>query len=112
MVCSYVFLYYSIKQKDNSVWILTGTICPIDRIPPGILAWNAGQPKNQTLTNTRKEGIYGKIIGWNSINSIVSIPLGLLDLSADRPERQVLTRTLKEGAYRKIIGWVVSVSEE
>ena len=68
---------------------ITGTICPIERIPPGILAWNADPPKNQTLTNTRKEGTYGK-----HSKSIGSIPLGILNLSADQPESQALTRTL------------------
>ena len=36
----------------------------IEHVALGLYCWSADRPENHELTNTRKEGAYGKINGW------------------------------------------------
>ena len=115
------FLRCFIKQKDNSVWILTVTVCPPEGMESShlytyILAMGkSGEDHTPVTEHFMKEAnelMEGFDFYSGKSNKIERMALGMLTWNADRPERQALTHTRKEGTYGKVSGWAVKVSEE
>ena len=115
------FLRCFIKQKENSVWVLTVTVCPPeDKKSSGnytiILAiGKSGEDHTEVIKNFMKQAeelMEGFDCYFDSTKSIERVAFGILAWCADRPEMQALTHTLKEGTYGKVFGWSVNPSEE
>ena len=115
------FLRCFIKQKDNSVWILTVTVCPPEGMESShlytyILAiGKSGDDHTKVTEHFMKEArdlMEGIEVYTATNNRIERVAFGIATWNADRPERQVLTHTRKEGTYGKVSGWAVRVSEE
>ena len=116
------FLRCFIKQRDNSVWVLTVTICPPESVK-----------SNGTNTFVLAMGRHGKNVDHTPViehymeecqrlmsgfdcyfgdtNQIGRMAVGMLSWSADRPERQSISNTRQEGLYGKVTGWAAKVSE-
>ena len=115
------FLRCFVKQKDNSVWLLTVTVCP-----PGdikglnkytiILAMGKSSEDHSKVVEHYMEAAAELMKGFDcysgSSQTMERVAMGMLVWKADRPEMQALTLTLKEGIYGKISGWAVNPSEE
>ncbi len=105
------FLRCFIKQKDNSVWILTVTICP-----PYIERWSGNHtyllamgkssldhsPIIDHFNEEVKEIMQGFTCYFGDDNKMRDVAFGKLFHSADRPERQMCLNTRKEGAFGKV----------
>ena len=115
------FLRCFIKQKDNSIWILTVTICP----PEGqmssrrytiVLAMGKSSedhtPVIEHYMRELSEMMKGFDCYFGSSNKIQRIAFGMVAWNADRPENQMLTCTRKEGTYGKVTGYAVKPSEQ
>ena len=99
------FLRSFVKQKDNSVWILTVTFCP----PVGEYSFNW---YTQTLAIGKSGEDHSKVFEWymeelkeikkgqmyynGTTNKFERLAFDLLIELADRPERQDLSDTRKE----------------
>jgi len=114
------FLRCFIKQKDNSVWILTVTICPPDGMESShlytyVLAMGKSSEDHTPVTEHFMREASELMTGFDYFdgesNMFKRMALGVLVWAADRPERQTLTHTRKEGTYGKVSGWAVNVSE-
>ena len=115
------FLRCFIKQKENSVWILTVTICPPEHMKSSglythVLAMGkSGQdhtPVVEYYMRKVKELMVGFDCYFGSTNKIERVSLAMITWNADRPENQSLTHTMKEGHYGKVTGWAAKVSED
>ena len=115
------FLNSFIKQKDNSVWMLTVTICPPENMKTSgrytyILAIGKSDADHSEVIDHYLEEADKLMKGFDcyfgATNKIERVALGLLCWSADRPEQQSITHTRKEGHYGKVTGWAVNVSQE
>ena len=115
------FLNSFIKQKDNSVWILTVTICPPENMKSSgrytyILAIGKSDADHSEVIDHFLEEADKLMKGFDcffgATNKIEHVALGTLCWSADRPERQSITHTRKEGHYGRVTGWAVNVSQE
>ena len=115
------FLRCFIKQKENSVWILTATICPPESEKSNgtntfVLAMGkSGEDHTKVIENYIEECqrlMKGFDIYFGESNEIGRMAAGMLIWNADRPERQMITNTKKEGTYGLVTGWAVNVSEE
>ena len=117
--CSIGYLYFwsdsflrcFIKQKDNSVWILTVTICP-----PYIERWSGNHtyvlamgkssldhsPIIDHFNEEVKEIMRGFTCYFGDESKMRDVAFGKLFHSADRPERQMCLNTRKEGAFGKV----------
>lgn len=112
------YLQSFIKQKDQSVWLLTVTISP----PKGDISKGT---YTQVLAIGKKSQDHTDVINhyWEEIknlqkgfdcylacsNSIEKVAFGLAYWSTDRPERQYVLNTLGEGTYGKITGYSAQV---
>ena len=115
------FLRCFVKQKDNSVWILTVTVCPPQKeISTGkytfVLAMGrSGADHTPVFEHYYKEA-YELMKGFKCYlgisNDIVDVGFGLLNHLADRPERKLLNQTRKEGDYGKVTGYAVFVNPD
>jgi hypothetical protein len=115
------FLRCFIKQKDNSVWILTVTICPptekkSSHLYTHVLAMGRHDADHTPVIVHYMKEVAELMKGidcyFGSSNSIERVAFGMVAWNADRPELQMLTNTRKEGTYGKVLGWAVNVSEK
>ena len=113
------FLRCFVKQKDNSVWILTVTISPPwADINKGtythVLAMGKSSEDHTPVIDyymrEARELQRGFRCYFGNSNDIRYVAFGLLLHSADRPERQGLGHTRKEGYYGKITNYAHCVS--
>lgn len=115
------FLRCFIKQKDNSVWILTVTICPPESEKSSgrythVLAMGKSSEDHTPVIERYLEEYIGLMKGFKcyfgASNDIRRMAVSMLAWNADRPERQMISNTRKEGTYGKISGWAANVSQE
>ena len=115
------FLRCFIKQKENSVWILTVTVCPPENKKSSgnytiILAiGKSGEDHTEVVERFMQEAdelMKGFDCYFGSTRTMERVAFGVLAWCADRPEMQSLTHTMKEGNYGKVSGWSVKPSEE
>ena len=115
------FLRCFIKQKENSVWILTVTICPPDDKKSSgkytiILAIGKSSEDHTEVVESFMKQANELMEGFDcylgSSKTMARVSFGTLLWCADRPEAQSLTHTMKEGTYGKVAGWSVNPSEE
>jgi hypothetical protein len=115
------YLNSFIKQKDNSVWVLTVTFCPPEDMKSSgrythVLAIGKSDSDHTAVINhymgKAEELMSGFDCYFGDTNRIERVALGMLCWSADRPELQFITNTRKEGNYGRVTGWATDVSEE
>ena len=115
------FLRCFIKQKENSVWILTVTICPPESekstgMNTFVLAMGkSGEDHTKVIEhyiNECQSLMKGFDVYFGETNEIGRMAVSMLTWNADRPERQMISNTKKEGTYGLVSGWAVNVSEE
>ena len=115
------FLRCFIKQKENSVWILTVTVCPPENKKSSgnytiILAIGKSSEDHTEVVESFMKQANELMEGFDcylgSSKTMARISFGTLLWCADRPEAQSLTHTMKEGIYGKVAGWSVNPSEE
>jgi len=115
------FLRCFVKQKENSVWILTVTICPPESEKSSgaythILAMGkSGEDHTPVIEHYLKE--YTKLMKgfdcyFGESNDVRRMAVGMLCWNADRPERQMIGETRKEGDFGKVTGYAVKVDED
>ena len=114
------FLRCFIKQKENSVWVLTVTICPPeDEKSAGkytfVLAMGkSGEdhtPVIEHFLGEYQDLMKGFKCYFGKTNDIGRMAVSMLTWNADRPERQSLGNTRKEGHTGKVSSWAVTVPE-
>ena len=114
------FLRCFIKQKENSVWVLTVTICPPENEKSTgnytyVLAMGkSGEdhtPVVEHFLREYQELMKGFKCYFGETNEIGRMAVSMLTWNADRPERQFLADTRKEGHTGKVSSWAVKVSE-
>ena len=115
------FLRCFIKQKDNSVWILTATVCPpeskkLSDMYTYVLAIGRSDQDHTPVINhfikqlnELKTGFY-----WYNGNSnkMERVAFDMIAYSADRPERQSLLGNRKEGTFGRAQGFAANPSTE
>ena len=117
------FLRCFVKQKDNSVWVLTVTVCPHESDKANgantfILAiGKSGKEVDHSPVVTHyveecQRLMKGFDCYFGDTNEIGRMAVGMLTWNADRPERQSISNTRQEGHYGKVTGWAAKVSEE
>ena len=117
------FLNCYVKQKDNSVWVLTVTICPPESEKTAgkntfVLAIGrsgADVDHRKVIKHYLEEYqrlVKGFDVYFGETNEIGRMAVNMLFWSADRPERQMIGSTMKEGIYGKVSGWAVNISED
>ena len=115
------FLNCFIKQKDNSVWIFTVTICPPEEEKSSgkytyVLAMGQGGTDHTKVVEHYmkecQELMQGFQCYFGNTNTLGRMAIGHLYSSADRPETQEMSHTMKEGTYGKVSGWSAPIDEE
>ena len=117
------FLRCFIKQRENSVWVLTVTICPPESDKTNgnntfILAIGKSgkevdhRPVIEHYIKECIELMKGFDCYFGESNTIGRMAVGMLLWSADRPERQMINNIKIGGNYGKISGWSALVSEQ
>ena len=117
------FLRCFIKQRENSVWVVTVTICPPESEKTNgtntfILALGKSgkevdhRPVIEHYIKECQELMKGFDCYFGDSNTIGRMALAMLTWNADRPERQMITNTKQEGHHGKITGWSAKVSEK
>ena len=115
------FLVSFVKQKDNSVWIMTVTIsAPLDKINTGkytfVLAMGrSNNDHTKVIEHYHREAreLMGGFEAYFACrNEIKKTALGLLFHSGDRPERQVILGNRKEGHCGKCTLYAVCINAE
>ena len=115
------FLRCFVKQKENSVWVLTATVCPFENVKSTgantyVLAIGKSGDDHTEIINMYIKECAELMAGFDcyfgDINEIGRMAVGMITYHADRPERQMGMRTMKEGTFGKISGWAVDVSGE
>ena len=113
------FLRCFVKQKDNSVWVLTVTVCPPeDQKSNGantrVLAIGKSGDDHTPVIDYYIREAWKIRSGFpcylGAENKICHVMLWMITWNADRPERQVLSGTIKEGAYGMFTGWAMSLN--
>jgi len=116
------FLRCFIKQRENSVWILTVTICPPENVKSSgvqthVLAMGkSGEDHTPIIEHYLKEA--QKLMkGFpcyfgDDTNAIGRLAVGMLAWNADRPERQMASCTRKEGIWGLVSMWAARVSKD
>jgi len=114
------FLNCFIKQKDNSVWIITVTICPPENKKSSgkythVLAMGRSSENHTKVfehyLKECKELMDGFHCYFGITNEICLVAFGLLTLNGDRPERQAISHNRKEGHYGKVTNMAAPVDE-
>jgi len=120
LMWSDAFLRCFIKQKENSVWIITATVCPpTNKMSSGfythVLAMGKSGSDHTKVINHYLREIKQLQTGFKcymgATNTIEHVALDMIAWSADRPERQMLQGTRKEGTYGKVSGYAVNPDE-
>ena len=121
LMWSDAFLRCFVKQGENSVWIITMTVCPPEKKASSgmythVLAMGKGTEDHTDVINYYLEEVQQLREGFDcyfgATNRIGRMAIAIIVWSADRPERQALQNTRKEGIYGKVSGWAVNVSED
>ena len=108
------FLRCFVKQKNNSVWILTVTISPpLDKISTGkfthVLAiGKSSEDHSDVFTHFHREArelMNGFNCYYGDENAMRPTALACLFNSADRPENASLANTRQEGHFGKVRGY-------
>ena len=114
------FLRCFIKQKDNSVWILTVTVCPPEALKSNgnntyVLAMGKSSddhtPVIEHYLQEAKDLMKGFECYFGDRNEIGRMSVSMVTWNADRPERHSILHTKKEGVYGKITSWSADVNE-
>ena len=104
------FLRTWVKQKDNSIWILTATICPpmgyaLSPFHTYCLAIGNSQEKHDRVIDYYMRELRTMRIAKQRYcaiqNTFISTAFDLLVYIADRPERDSILHTLNGGTYGK-----------
>ena len=113
------FLRCFVKQKDNSVWIMTITFCPpysdmsTGRYTYVVAMGKSSEDHTKVLEYFHHE-IQDLLKGFKifdaSTNSVRFIVPSLLFISADRPERAAIACTRQEGNWGKVTGYAVKIN--
>ena len=110
-----------IKQKENSVWILTVTVCPPEALKSNgtntyVLAMGKSgddhTPVIEHYLAEAKELMKGFKCYFGDTKTIERMAFSMLIWLADRPEWQMILNTMKEENYGKISGWSADVNEK
>lgn len=114
------FLVSFVKQKDNSVWLLTVTIsAPFGHMNTQkytyVLAMGrSSEDHSKVVAHFRKEAtelMSGFRVYYGHSNEIRNTAVGLLFHLGDRPEKQSIMVTRKEGHFGKFSNWSVCINE-
>ena len=114
------FLRCFIKQKDNSVWILTVTVCPPEALKSNgkntyVLAMGKSSddhtPVIEHYLQEAKDLMKGFECYFGDRNEIGRMSVSMVTWNADRPERHSILHIKKEGIYGKITSWSADVNE-
>ena len=114
------FLRCFVKQKENSVWIITVTVCPPgNKMSSGmytyVLAMGVSSDDHTAVIDHYLEEIemlkQGFMCYFGETNTIERVALSMVVWNADRPERQMILNSRKEGNYGKVSGWAVKIDE-
>lgn len=112
------YLQSFIKQKDNSVWLLTANIgLSKEDISKGtytvVLAIGRKSQDHTEVIDHYMNEVQELKKGFDCYlactNSIERVAFGLLYWSTDRPERQYVLNTLGEGTFGKITGYAAQI---
>ena len=115
------FLRCFVKQKENSVWVLTATVCPFENDKSTgantyVLAIGKSGDDHTEIINMYVKECAELMTGFDcyfgDMNKIGRMAVGMITYHADRPERQMSMCTRKEGTFGKVSGWAVDVSGE
>ena len=103
------FLRCFIKQRENSVWILTVTICPPEHVKSSgvqthVLAMGMSSEDHTPIIEHYLKEAQKLMKGFpcyfgDDTNAIGRLAVGMLGWNADRPERQMASCTRKEGLW-------------
>ena len=113
------FLRCFVKQKDNSVWVLTVTVCPPeDQKSNGantrVLAIGKSSDNHTPVIDYYIREAWKIRSGFpcylGAEKKICHVTFWMITWNADRPERQVLSGTRKEGVYGMFTGWAMSLN--
>jgi len=111
------FLRCFIKQKDNSIWILTATVCPpeskklSDMYTYVLAIGRSGQDHTPVINHFIKQLNDLKIgFEWynGSSNKVERVAFDMIAWSADRPERQAILGNRKEGTFGRVMGYAAN----
>ena len=114
------FLRCFVRQRENSVWILTVTICPPESEKSNgkftyVLAIGKSSedhtPVIEHYVDQCMELMKGFECYFGATNEIRRMAVAMLTWSADRPERQAILNTLQEGTYGRVSGYATDVDE-
>ena len=115
------FLNSFIKQKDNSVWLLTATVCPpYDQTNSDkfkfVLAMGKSSLDHSEVINHYLSEIEGLKEGFMyysaDVNDYRKCAMGLLSYIADRPERSSVRGTRQEGHFGRVTDWATDISSK
>ena len=115
------FLRCFVKQRDNSVWIFTVTICPPHEEKSSgkytfVLAMGRSSEDHTEVIDHFHNEVRGLMKGFNCYygdrNECRTTALSLLMHVADRPERQAVGETRQEGDFGKVTNWAAVIPEE
>jgi hypothetical protein len=115
------FLRCFVRQRENSVWILTVTICPPEKEKSTgkfthVLAIGKSSEDHTPVIEFYLEECMKLMKGFKcyfgATNQIRRMAVSMLTWNADRPERQGVLNTRKEGTYGKISGYAANVDQD
>ena len=111
------FLRCFIKQKENSVWMLTVTVCPPEgkkrsKLYTYILAIGNSSDDHREVIDYYMSQLNDVMKGFNCFfkksNTFKRVAYGMIAYNADRPENFSVTNVLQEGAFGRVLGYSVS----
>ena len=111
------FLRCFIKQKDNSVWMLTVTVCPpesqktSDLYTYVLAIGNSSSDHAPIIEHFLKEANElkkGFECYFGCSNTMERVAFGMICYNADRPENQSTNNTRQEGKFGRVLGWSVN----
>ena len=115
------FLRCFIKQKENSVWILTVTVCPPEddkssSLYTYVLAMGRSDLDHTPIIKRVMNEVHAAMNGFEcfdgSNDSFQRVAFGMIAWNADRPERQSLTGQRKEGLNGLVNGWAAAPNQK
>lgn len=113
------FLRCFIKQKENSVWMLTVTVCPPEgkkrsKLYTYILAIGNSSDDHREVVDYYMRQLNDVMKGFDCFfgksNTFKRVAYGMIAYNADRPENFFVTNVLQEGDCGKVLGWSVSLN--
>lgn len=111
------FLRCFTKQKENSVWILTVTVCPPEddmssSLYTYVLAMGRSDLDHAPIIKHFMEEVLIAMNGFEcydgSNDKFQRVAFGMIAWNADRPERQSITGQRKEGLNGLVNGWATA----